>query len=264
MPDMRETSALVDARNNDLGSLSSRPTLLDGKPLSARVRWYPPPSRSHSRRELLADQFVNFCGAALSWPAMLSLVYIVWIRGSELALQCAFWGFGVGMVTMLNCSAFYHYCSWNHDRALVLRSFDHIGIDAMIMGAFAPACIYSGCFGVLMVTCSLGCLGVVIEVYELGPGNHTLSSCHAEGFQYFLCARYLLMGWSAVLAWSAFNEHLPAPMIRCAIAGGALYTVGVPFLLMTDTEFHMAIWHFFVLIATMFCYAGIICLVPSL
>jgi hemolysin III len=69
---------------------------------------------------------------------------------------------------------------------------------------------------------------------------------------------YLVQGW-AVLA--AFNSLVPAVSGRVLIllvVGGCLYTVGVVFHLWEKLPYHNAIWHGFVLLASLCHFAAIV------
>jgi hemolysin III len=50
---------------------------------------------------------------------------------------------------------------------------------------------------------------------------------------------------------------LATATVALVIAGGLLYTAGVPFLLAERLPYHNAIWHGFVLVATFVFYAAV-------
>eukprot|EP00927_Polykrikos_kofoidii_P075684 TRINITY_DN7206_c0_g5_i1.p1 TRINITY_DN7206_c0_g5~~TRINITY_DN7206_c0_g5_i1.p1 ORF type:complete len:268 (-),score=24.61 TRINITY_DN7206_c0_g5_i1:18-821(-) len=242
---------------NDDGSFAplSRPKLLDGKPLIARLRWYPPPVRLYSRRELIADRCVNFLGAGLSWPAAVVIIYFAWARGVMLVMQFGILAFGVGLVAMFNVSAYNHHCCWEQTRSLLLGSLDHIGIDAVIVGSYSPVCIFCRCYGLLAFVVALGGLGLMIEVIEMGPGKYVLNSGFRRPYQLSLCGRYLVMGWSIAASWQ--HIILPASTSRFLLIGGIFISAGVMSLLRASLEFHKCIWHTCVLFGMICMYAGI-------
>lgn len=58
---------------------------------------------------------------------------------------------------------------------------------------------------------------------------------------------YLMMGWAVLLAWDSFTAQMPGLCISWLVAGGLLYTGGVPFFMLADYRpIHHVIWHLFV------------------
>ncbi|CAK0843399.1 unnamed protein product, partial [Prorocentrum cordatum] len=102
----------------DVGERRLRPRLLvAGESLTTTLQWYKPPRRPYTRRELLADRVVNFSGAGLSWLGLFSLVIMSTVAGDSLSKTAGYLVFGVGLVAMLNLSAFYHLLCWDWGRA---------------------------------------------------------------------------------------------------------------------------------------------------
>jgi len=222
-----------------------RPFLFDGQPLKKQLQWYPPPRRQYSRRELFADQCVNFTGAGLAWVGAAALSYISWRHGDETVKQWGFLAHGLGLILMLNSSAYYHYATWDWRRAKNLSFLDQVGISAMIMGCYAPVMIQCESYIVLLFVCVLGFLGFSIDAYRLMSGMSVAE--HWTFLDWVSLGRYLTMGWAYVVMMPHLS-HILAPAGFCAcIAGGVLYTMGVLFLIFEQLEFHIAIWHLFVL-----------------
>jgi len=233
---------------------TSRPHLFTGEPLSAKLQWYTPPRRPYSRRELLADRIVNFTGAALAWIGTPILGFASWGAGDAAGKQLGFWCHGVGLITMLTCSALYHHWAWQWAKSHELLSLDHIGISTMIMGCYIPMMQYSGCTAVLVFVVVLGFCGYAIELLKFffpkrcaswsgGPGKWSaLDVIHI--------IRYLVMGWSCAPVLPRLVSTLPAASCWLTLVGGLLYTIGVFVFIQGNLEFHMAIWHAKVLVAS--------------
>jgi len=240
-------AALLQGHPLLLGGDKSRdlPCLFDGQPLEKQLQWYPPPRRQYSRRELFADQCVNFTGAVLAWVGAAALSYISWRHGDETVKQWGFLAHGLGLILMLNLSAYYHYAAWDWQRTQQLKSLDHIGISAMIMGSYAPLMIKCESYRVLLFVCVMGFLGFSIEVYRLM--SDMSSAEHWTYLDWVNLARYLTMGWACVVIMPHMSRILSTTGFYTCIAGGVLYTVGVLFLISEELEFHLTIWHLFVL-----------------
>jgi len=232
---------------------TSRPRLLTaGKPMSSKLQWYQPPRRRYTRRELLADRIVNFAGAGLAWVGAPALGYASWAAGDEPTKQLGFWAHGLGLVTMLTCSALYHHWAWDWVNSHHLLSLDHIGISAMIMGCYAPVMQQCRCLDILAFVCALGIGGWMIEVWKFTAGRHDLSG-GPGGWKMLDVAhvvRYLVMGWACVPAFPRILQYLPGHAAFLAVIGGVLYTTGIFVFVQGNLEFHMAIWHAKVVVAS--------------
>jgi len=241
-----------------------QPTILPrGQSLQSFVQWYIPPRRPYSRRELLADRFVNFLGAGLSWVGVALLMERSRAEGDPLQKQLGFLAHGFGLIVMLNCSALYHYLAWRWDWAHQLLSLDHVGISAMIVGCYVPVMLQIGCFGTLACVCCLGILGWIMEGVKLALGAQHFSD-GAVNFQILdklHIVRYLVMGWTCIVVIPYVSE-LPRQALVLMGVGGLLYSSGVVFFVSESMEFHLAVWHGAVLVASLCFYlANVIFLV---
>lgn len=232
---------------------TERPKIFDGQLLSQPIQWYMPPRRAYSRRELLADRAVNFTGAILAWFAALFLVYKSWAAGDPTAKQVCFCIHGAGLIIMLNCSAFYHYLAWDWTHAEQLLSLDHIGISSMIVGGYAPLMHYCECYKVFTFVCLLGLAVLPMEASKLWLPKRAESDASAHGWSALDIGhiiRYLVMGWACVGVGSTMRQQLPSNVQVAALAGGLQYSFGIFFFVHQKMEFHLAIWHGIVLLAS--------------
>lgn len=238
---------------------SSRPRLLTGESLKIKLQWYALPRRMYSKRELLADRIVNITGAVLSWLLALWLSLTSYAAQDSVVKQIGFLVHGVGLVTMFNCSAVYHFMCWDSKLAERLYSLDNIGIGAMIMGCYAPVMLACEAYKVLMFVWILGGVGMVSEFWKLRcraeDAENANSGANNRTGQWTMLdwmhlARYLLMGWAVLPVLGDIAQQFPLPAVFVEVLGGLLYTGGV-FFLIYGMEFHMAIWHSFVLVASL-------------
>jgi len=232
--------------------------------LRVRMQWYMPPRRPYSRRELLADRTVNFLGAGLSWVAAAALCFMSWSLSDPALKQFCFLANGIGLITMLNCSAIYHYCCWNWPLANRLYSLDHIGISCMIMGSYAPLMFQCNAIVTLIFVWVLGGAGLLMEFRKLCCASTREHSDRAG--QWTLedrlnLVRYLLMGWAVLPVMPTAAHILPPLAVGGFIAGGLLFTGGVGFFVNSRCEFHLALWHLCVLCASICFYLiNLLCL----
>lgn len=221
--------------------------------MSKQLQWYMPPRRPYSRRELLADRAVNFAGASLAWFAALFLTYRSWAANDSTARQVCFCLHGTGLIVMLNSSALYHFWAWDWRCSEQLLSLDHIGISAMIVGSYAPFMQRCECYKVLGFVCLLGLAVLPMEAAKLRwpkKADSDGSFCNWSVIDRAHIARYLVMGWACVVIAPTMRQEIPSNVLVAAASGGLLYSFGIAFFLYQKLEFHLAIWHGAVLLAS--------------
>lgn len=224
----------------------SAPVLLDGHDLHKTLQWYPPPYRCYSRRELLADRCVNFAGAALSWVGTVWLVHVSHSAGNSVLKQFGFCVFGLGLVTMLNCSALYHHWAWHWEAQRKLLALDHVGINAMIACSYAPFMLQCGCYRTLSFVWILALLGLIMEAWQLAQGELIMS----RFFRMAHVVRYLIMGWTVVVVLPTALQYIQTVAFMVSLVGGLLYSGGIAVFLQQHMEFHLPLWHIFVFCAS--------------
>eukprot|EP00929_Paragymnodinium_shiwhaense_P105489 TRINITY_DN70550_c0_g1_i2.p1 TRINITY_DN70550_c0_g1~~TRINITY_DN70550_c0_g1_i2.p1 ORF type:complete len:383 (+),score=54.31 TRINITY_DN70550_c0_g1_i2:73-1149(+) len=128
----------------------------------------------------------------------------------------------------------------------VVRIFgvlDHCSIYLLIAGSYCPflAILFPGnevAQSLMLLLLVLACMGMMVSATYYGPWK----SC-------FELSLYLGMGWSAVYMMTELTERLGPDGTRLLIAGGVLYTAGVPFFIKDKRTLGFpdhTIWHLFV------------------
>ncbi|MFU8824271.1 PAQR family membrane homeostasis protein TrhA [Yoonia sp.] len=196
---------------------------------------YPTPDRS----ERIADGTIHVLGVVGAMIGAIGLV--VWSAGMANPTQiAAIVIYGITLIVTFVASAVYHLTPWHHLRP-ALRRFDHAAIYLKIAGTYTPLVVMIGsgfAYLVLGVVWSLAVIGVVLKLFFWrAPGR-------------FGPALYLVMGWlSLALIWSLWPIVPVSTMVLIAV-GGLLYTAGVPFYAAKKLPYSTAIWHGFVVIAS--------------
>lgn len=236
------------------------PVLLDGEPGTETVRWYPSPAREYSRRELLADRIVNFSGLFLAIIGVQILCYASWAAHDPFVKQAALCTHGVCFITMLACSATFHYYAWDQQQQRFLLMLDHFGINLMIAGCYTPVLLQCRCFRVLSLVWTSAIIGFVGETLMYAAWKHALDHEGAgvdragSSIFFFHSGRYLMMGWSILWVWRQVQKCFSPRARSLMVAGGIAYSLGVPFHLSSQLEFHHAVWHSFVFVGSSFFY----------
>lgn len=254
MADLQQRRAMPNEDERaglQLAMPAARPHLLDGMPLAEHLPWYPPPSRSYSRRELLADRIVNLLGVALGCTGSLFLMSQFPRIQADMMKKLGLAVYGIGIITMLACSAACHHFAWDWGRTRHWSSLDYTGISAMIAGSYTPPMIACSCYRVLGFVWLLAISGTALDCIKVAKGH-----LHVTGkYRCVLISRFLIMGWCGLLVFPSMQSNLPPQWFYLTLVGGVLYTVGVPFFLST-AEFHLPVWHLFVLSAAICMYVA--------
>lgn len=149
--------------------------------------------------------------------------------------------FGLGFMMVFTFSTLYHSIV-QPDIKKTFRILDHISIYFMIAGSYTPfILIYMPSktgYIILAVQWILTFLGTIYKIFFTGK------------FKWFSTIVYLAMGWMIVLVIGPFVDSLPLLSLWLIVAGGLLYTVGVIFYKWYSLPYHHAIWHVFVLAAS--------------
>jgi hemolysin III len=143
----------------------------------------------------------------------------------------------IGLMGMFAASAAYNLVS-RRDLKEVLRRLDHAAIFIMIAGSYTPfALVVGGGAGRAM-------LAAVWAIAVIGVAIKLRFPRRLDKLSVLL---YLAQGWIVILALDPIVASLPSHAFWLLLAGGIVYTLGVPFHLMEWMRFHNVIWHIFVL-----------------
>lgn len=149
-----------------------------------------------------------------------------------------------GLLAMLGCSLVYR-AAIRPRRRRFLRRFDHAAIFAMIAGSATPFALARGGGRGAAIVAALWSVAALGMVFKLGfPIGGVRRSA----------VLYLALGWASYLAVAPAVSSAAAALIA---AGGASYSIGVPFLLWRRLPYRLAIWHVFVLAGAAFHYFAI-------
>lgn len=203
----------------------------------------------YTRAERIADGAVHCVGVALGLMAVPVLITLAALLDGSAPVIAGAAVYGLGMLLMLGCSAAYHLVpapAWRE----VLRRLDHAAIYVKIAATQTP-------FAVLVGGAGAGWLLGGVWAGALGGAAARLFWPHR--IRRVALPLYLALGWAGVaLVWPwGDGVALATATVALVIAGGLLYTAGVPFLLAERLPYHNAIWHGFVLVATFVFYAAV-------
>jgi hemolysin III len=122
----------------------------------------------------------------------------------------------------------------------------------MIAGSYTPfALLMGGSAG----------LSILIAVWVIAATGIVIKLRFPRRLDKISVVLYLAQGWIVILALDPVVAALPNQALWLLLAGGIVYTLGVPFHLMEWMRFHNAIWHAFVLGGAACQFAAIQCAV---
>lgn len=202
------------------------------------------PYPTYPRAARIADGMIHLLGVILAVAGAAGLIIAAgfWARQGQIGggTVAAVSVYGAALIATFVASACYHLTPWERLRP-TLRRIDHAAIYLKIAGTYTPLVVLIGSgFGyvVLALVWVLALVGAVAKLfYWAAPGRL------APGL-------YLGLGWlSLALIWSLAHS-LPLPATALVVTGGLLYSAGVIFFNWDSFKFSNAIWHGFVLVAS--------------
>ena len=202
-----------------------------------------PVARPYTRAERWVDAVVHVSGLALAAPAAAALILAAVLFDGRAALVAAVGLYAAALLAMLGASAAYHMIEtprWSE----LLRRLDHAAIYVKIAATQTPFAVMIGgghagwLIGSVWTAALGGAFGKLLFPSRLARVSLPL---------------YLILGWAGIaLLWpGASGMPLAAPTVALIVAGGLLYTLGTLFFVAERMPYHNAVWHGFVLAATL-------------
>lgn len=209
--------------------------------------------RRVTRAERLADAAVHLATLAFVVAAVPPLAGLALAEGTAAAWP-ALMVYGASLALMALASAAYNIVSPPPVTAPrlyeQLRRLDHAAIFLKIAGTYTP-------FAALALPPAQGLvlLSVVWGGALAGAALKLVSPRRLEAVSVPL---YLALGWAFLWVGDGGFAALGERTLRLLVAGGLLYSLGVPFHLWAALRFQNALWHAFVLAGTVAMYAAVV------
>ena len=204
------------------------------------------PRQTYTRPERISDGVIHVAGVLLALTAVPVLITLTATMRGDMAAITGASIYGATLIAMLACSAVYNIsgpCAWEG----VLRRLDHSAIYLKIAGTYSAFVLISG-QGAMLLT----------GLWAAAAAGTALKVAAPHRFRWVGLALYLGMGWAGLVAGWPMLSTLPAPVLAMVVAGGVIYTLGVPFYLMSRLPYHIAVWHGFVLTASAVFFAAVL------
>jgi hemolysin III len=206
-------------------------------------------SWNYDRVEIIADGVIHAIGFCLSLIGGIIIIVLVASESTKPAAIVAVSIYAVALFAMLGISAAYNMWPVS-DTKWILRRFDHSAIYLLIAGTYTPFIAQlsnrSVAGGLLTVVWLTAGVGVALKL--MLPGR----------FDRVAIVLYLLLGWCGVAVYGSFFAVLPNLIFWLLAIGGALYSLGVIFHILSNLRFQNAIWHACVLLAAICHFAAVL------
>jgi hemolysin III len=203
--------------------------------------------RIQTRNEELANGISHILGVFFCLIAMPFLIGIAY-KQHNLITVLSVLTFGVGMLLVYSFSSLYHLAQKEKMKQL-LKIADHISIYYLIAGTYSPLMVLY-----LNKENALIFLGIMWSIVLLGTFFKVF---YVDRFKFVSVLLYLLMGWMIVFVVKPLWGVIPLSVFLWILAGGLSYTIGVYFYVKGHKNYFHVIWHFFVLLGTVFHYVAI-------
>ncbi len=152
--------------------------------------------------------------------------------------------FAISMTVLYTASSVYHGLKLSEARVELLKRFDHSAIFVLIAGTYTP---------IIWVALPEPWRWVALAIVWGVAGIGITLKFSLELPEWVSLALYVGLGWLAVMLLPVLITAIPRVAFIALVAGGVLYTLGVPFFA-SRRERHFIpawgtheVWHLFVL-----------------
>ncbi len=213
----------------------------------------PDPYPTYTRGERIADGAVH--GLGIAFAVVATILLIVWASGeSSVGTVVGLSVYGAALIGSFVASACYHFTPWEGPRP-VLRRIDHAAIYLKIAGTYTPLVVLIGsafAYGVLSIVWALAVFGAIAKLFFWARPSR------------WGVALYLGLGWLSVALITSLVPVVSGVALALIVAGGLVYSLGAIVFSIDGLRYQNAIWHGFVLTASIcFCVAIALGVMPA-
>ena len=205
-----------------------------------------------SKREEIANAIIHGIGAVFSVAALVILIVSSVMHGTAWHVV-SFTLFGSSMILLYLSSTLVHGFPAGRVKDF-FEIMDHSAIYFFIAGTYTP-------FLFLAIKGKLGwtLFGIV---WGLAIAGTVFKAFFVKRFLHTSTLLYVVMGWLLVFGWKPLLENVSSQGIILLAIGGILYTVGAVFYVWRGFTYHHAVWHVFVLAASILHFFAVMTLLP--
>ena len=205
-----------------------------------------------SKEEEISNSITHGIGVILSIAALVILIVFASLYGNVWHVV-SFTLFGVTMLLLYTSSTLLHALKPGKAKDF-FEIMDHSSIYFFIAGSYTPF---------LLLPYRVQRVGPYLELFgdSLLAGT-IFKSFFVKKFLFTSTLLYVVMGWLIVFVWNDLVATIHPTSLILLIIGGLLYTVGAIFYIWKLFKHHHAVWHVFVLSATVCHFFAVLYLLP--
>jgi hemolysin III len=205
-----------------------------------------------SKEEEISNSITHGIGVILSIAALVILIVFASLYGNVWHVV-SFTLFGATMLLLYTSSTLLHALKPGRAKDF-FEIMDHSSIYFFIAGSYTP-------FLLVAVQSATGwtLFGIV---WGLAIAGTIFKAFFVKKFLFTSTLLYVVMGWLIVFVWDDLVAIIHPTSLILLIIGGLLYTVGAIFYIWKLFKHHHAVWHVFVLSATVCHFFAVLYLLP--
>ena len=205
-----------------------------------------------SREEEISNSITHGIGVILSIAALVILIVFASLYGNVWHVV-SFTLFGVTMLLLYTSSTLLHALKSGKAKDF-FEIMDHSSIYFFIAGSYTP----------FLLVAAQSATGWTLFgiVWGLAIGGTIFKAFFVKKFLFTSTLLYVVMGWLIVFVWNDLVAAIHPTSLILLIIGGLLYTVGAIFYIWKLFKHHHAVWHVFVLSATVCHFFAVLYLLP--
>lgn len=205
---------------------------------------------TYTKKEEIFNGITHGLGVVFGIIGLVFLLIQSVLKG-DISATVSFSIYGACIILMFMSSTLYHSIT-NLKAKKILRVFDHSSIFLFIAGTYTPIVILTLTgklkWGVLSAIWVLAIAGVIFKIVTYGK---------FDKFKLLSVFLYIGMGWVAIIPIKAIINATSLSFFFYILGGGLLYTLGTIFYSIKKIPYNHAIWHLFVLSASIIHFIGI-------
>lgn len=158
--------------------------------------------------------------------------------------------FIICLYLMFFSSTLYHSMEFSSPQKAIFRILDHSCIYLAIAGSYTPValCIIRGWQGIV----------VLIIQWTMVVAGILYKSISTKSLPKLSLTIYLIMGWTALMFIPSLISNSSLMFMIFIVLGGVMYSIGAVFYAIHNLKYSHVIWHFFIVVASIFHYIAIV------
>lgn len=208
-------------------------------------------SNRYSLKEEIANSITHGVGVVFGIVSLIVLLTLSIRKQSTISIV-AFSIYGVCLILMYLSSTLYHSITKEKAKQ-ILRVFDHSSIFLFIAGTYTPIVLLTMKgylrIGILVAIWGIALSGVIFKILTFNK---------FDKYKAISLGIYIGMGWIAVFTIKPIIQMTSVGFFLWILAGGLLYSLGTIFYTNKKIPYNHAIWHIFVLGASVAHFVGIL------